>query len=108
VASLKSKEEMGEVWFIEFWATWCPPSTNNMQKMEDWLKKNDAKWKNKVQIHAISIDNDLEELMKQIESKDWNRPNNWHIGGDDKIKSDVMEHYHVKGIPHSILIDKKG
>jgi len=46
----------GEVWFIDFWATWCPPCQAPMAHNQSMLEKRKADWGDKLKIIAISID----------------------------------------------------
>jgi len=76
----------GEVWLIDFWATWCPPCQAPMQHNEDMLKKRAADWGGKVKIIGISIDQTAEAVVKHVDAKDWKSPIHYH-----RAKSDCSE-----------------
>jgi len=99
--NLEHKE--GEVWMIDFWATWCPPCQKPMQHNEDMLKKNKDEWGDNVKIIGISIDQTKEAVAKHIEDKDWKRPVHYW-----RAKSDCSQQYSVSGVPNVMIIDKKG
>jgi predicted aldo/keto reductase-like oxidoreductase len=40
---------------------------------EEMLKKHEEDWKGKVSIVGLSVDDETEDVMKRIESKDWKR-----------------------------------
>merc|ERR1719152_775244 len=93
----------GEVWLIDFWATWCPPCQKPMQHNEDMLTKRGAEWGDKVKIIGISIDQTADAVVKHVEAKDWNRPIHYH-----RAKSNCSDVYQVRGVPHVMLLDTTG
>lgn len=93
----------GEVTLIDFWATWCPPCQGPMQHNVDMIKKNQAEWKGKVRIVGLSIDNEMSAVEEHVKTKDWGNVEHWH-----RDKSDCSKVYGVNGVPHVMLLDKKG
>jgi thiol-disulfide isomerase/thioredoxin len=80
----------GEVWLVDFWATWCPPCQGPMAHNEEMLKKRDKDWAGKVKIIGISIDQTREAVDKHVEAKDWKRPTHYW-----RAKSNCSEQYAV-------------
>jgi len=97
------KHTAGEVWLVDFWATWCPPCQKPMAHNEEMLKKRAADWGDKVKIIGISIDNTAEAVVKHVDAKDWNRPIHYH-----RAQSDCSKQYSVNGVPHVMLVDTTG
>ena len=53
----KLEHQEGQVWLIDFWATWCPPCQGPMAHNQEMLTKHaaDDAWKC-VRIMGISLD----------------------------------------------------
>lgn len=99
--SLVHKE--GEVWLLDFWATWCPPCQTPMAHNQKMLEERGKEWGNQVRIIGLSIDQDTESIVKHVESKKWESVEHYH-----RAKSDCSKVYSVNGVPHVMLIDQQG
>jgi len=93
----------GEVWLVDFWATWCPPCQAPMQHNQDMLEKRAADWAGKVRIIGLSIDNTMDAVQKHVEAKKWQSVEHYHRAG-----SSCSKDYSVRGVPHVMLIDQNG
>jgi thiol-disulfide isomerase/thioredoxin len=93
----------GQVWMVDFWATWCPPCQAPMAHNVEMLKKRGAEWGSDVRIIGLSIDGDKAKLKSHVESKGWEQVEHFFRG-----KSNASEVYSVQGVPHVMLIDKTG
>lgn len=93
----------GEVWMIDFWATWCPPCQTPMQHNCDMLKKRKDDWAGQVRIIGLSIDSDMKTLEAHVDKKDWKIVEHYW-----RDKSSCSEVYSVSGVPHVMIIDKSG
>ena len=99
--NLEHKE--GEVWLLDFWATWCPPCQKPMAHNVEMLEKRGAEWGSDVRIIGLSIDQSMEKLAGHVKSKNWTSVEHYHRAGSDASKV-----YSVSGVPHVMLIDKTG
>lgn len=93
----------GEVWFVDFWASWCPPCQAPMAHNHEMLAKRASDWNGKMRIVCISIDQTRDALQKHVDSKGWTNPEHYH-----RDKSDCSNQYNVSGVPSTMLIDTNG
>jgi cytochrome c biogenesis protein CcmG/thiol:disulfide interchange protein DsbE len=94
------KHFKGKVVFLNFWATWCGPCKEEMPSME--FLYNQFKEKDFVFL-SISVDYAGVKPVKEfIEKHRYTFP----VLTDPKCE--VLDLFEVKGIPTTLLIDKKG
>lgn len=103
----------GQVYVVEFWATWCPPCVDSIPHLTKLAKAN----KN-VTFVGISISEDspknygpktVEKVKKFV--KDQGSKMEYHVGMDDKnmtIATNWLKPAGINGIPSAMIIDKKG
>ena len=93
----------GQVWLLDFWATWCPPCQRPMAHNQEMLTSKGESWKGKIRIIGLSIDQDKAKLKSHVEAKGWGSVEHFWRSG-----SKCSEVYSVRGVPHVMLIDKEG
>ena len=92
----------GKYVLIDFWASWCAPCREELP----YIKKAYAKYKELgFEIISVSIDSDLERLKTAISKEDIS---NWKHFSIAQNNTKIEKDYFLNGIPHKILIDKKG
>jgi len=94
-----------QVFLLFFWATWCEPAMAPMTKLNDMAFLNEDFWKNKVKIVGLNLDESKKGAQKFLTEKDWMNFEHFHVARD---KCNAILNYQGDGIPHVILIDKKG
>lgn len=98
-SEFKISDLKGEVVYVDFWATWCPPCRQSFPWMEEMHQRySDLGFK----IVAISVDNKrqvVDQFLKTMTT-------NFTIAHDPSGES--ASAFKVKGMPSSYLIDRKG
>jgi thiol-disulfide isomerase/thioredoxin len=93
----------GKVVLIDFWASWCGPCRKENPNVVRLYNK----YKNKgFTVFSVSLDEDGAKWVQAIEADGLVWPN--HVSDLQGWKSPVVPQYGIQGIPHTVLIDKKG
>lgn len=97
---IRLRDFKGQVIFLNFWATWCPPCREEMPSMERLYRRFRARG---LTILALSIDSKGAEVVGPfVKSFGLTFP----VGLDPKMS--VAGEYRMAGLPTSILIDRGG
>ena len=98
--SITLKELRGQLVFLNFWATWCPPCKEEMPSMERLYRRHKE---HGFTIVAISIDSGGSDRVASFVKK---LGLSFPIGLDPK--TEVANRYTVRALPSSFLIDRDG
>lgn len=89
----------GQVVLIDFWATWCGPCRQSMPHLQDLHRKYAD---NGLVIMGINMEGPERDVLHYIEDGGYTFTILF-----DRSKA-VSRSYGVRGIPHSVLIDRRG
>lgn len=51
---------------IDFWASWCLPCQGPMSNNQVMMRQNAERWKGKIRVIGVSIDEEEDELIKKV------------------------------------------
>lgn len=93
----------GKVVYLDLWASWCVPCLSEMAPLKALRKKFEGK---NVELISISIDTNPNRWIQKI--RDMQLDGVQLIDKLGSANSKIAKDYKVLGVPHYILIDKKG
>ena len=100
---MKLSDLKGQYVLIDFWASWCGPCRRENPNVVRLYKK----YKDKgFTIFSVSLDDNANNWKSAIESDQLEWPH--HVSDLLKWNSVVVQLYKFDGIPHTVLVDKKG
>jgi thiol-disulfide isomerase/thioredoxin len=92
-------DQMGKVVVLDFWATWCGPCVAGLPVVTEVT----GAYKDKgVVFAAVNVNEDKDTVDTFMQDKKWD----FRVALDKKGLT--ANSYGVSGIPHSVIIDKKG
>jgi len=98
-SNIKISDFKGDVVYVDFWATWCPPC----RKSFPWMESMQQKYKDLgFKIIAVSLDTKREVI------DDFIKKMNPHFTIAHDPSGDSASAYKVQGMPSSYIIDRKG
>ena len=98
--SVRLSDYRGQVVFLNFWATWCPPCRSEMPSIERLSKEMQGK---DFIILAVSIDGFETTQLRNMIS-----PNHYSFTVLHDPDQKVADTYLISGIPTTYIIDKNG
>ncbi|WP_425390833.1 TlpA family protein disulfide reductase [Ekhidna sp.] len=87
----------GEVIFVNFWATWCPPCIAEMPDIHQLYQEKNQQ----ISFIMISVDDNEEKAKDFIEKKQFDFPVYF-------LRSSLPDSYDIHSIPTTYVIDKNG
>lgn len=99
--TLSSQNLKGKYYLIDVWATWCVPCIEEFPVLLSQYKKRNS---NDLEFLSVSIDDNIEALMKFLKDK---FPLPWKNMIANSRK-ELMNALMITGIPCTILIDSQG
>ena len=86
----------GQVYVLEFWATWCPPCKQSIPHMIELTNK----YKDKVSFVAISTDESPKPVKEMVQIKGIN----YYVG----MNNSMAAKYSITGIPSAFVVGRDG
>jgi len=103
-----SEFKKGQIYVVEFWATWCKPCIAGMPHLSELAQK----YKKDVTVIGVDVYEKSETSLSVIESFVAGMGNkmNYHVAVEkDKLMAqDWLSAYHMRGIPAAFVIDRSG
>jgi thiol-disulfide isomerase/thioredoxin len=90
--------------YLEFWATWCGPCQVAMQALKGAFDQHGARWRGKLEILAVSIDDTRDVVMPHLKQRGWEKFARHAWDANQK----AANAYGVRAIPTAFLIDPSG
>ncbi|NQZ77124.1 MAG: TlpA family protein disulfide reductase [Ekhidna sp.] len=87
----------GEVVFVNFWATWCPPCIAEMPDIQDLYNEK----KGELKFAMISMDRDENKAKAFVEKRQFTFPTYF-------LRSPLPSTFNTSSIPTTYLLDKQG
>jgi len=87
-----------QVVYLDFWASWCGPCAQSFP----WLNEMQAKYGDRLKIVAVNVDSDpaaARQFLNRHAAK-------FEIRYDPQ--GQLAEHYQIKGMPDSLILDRTG
>ncbi|MBI2152431.1 MAG: TlpA family protein disulfide reductase [Candidatus Rokubacteria bacterium] len=98
--TLRLADYKGQVLFLNFWATWCPPCKEEMPAMERLYQRYKGQG---FAVLAVSVDAEGAPVVTPFVKE---HKLTFPIGLDPKMA--LAERYGVRALPTSFLVDRKG
>lgn len=100
--------EKGNVYVVEFWATWCPPCRKSIPHLTELQKQYKDKGVHIIGVTSEDPNNSLEAVKDMV--KDYGPRMDYHVAFDDGLKTTnaYMRAARQNGIPTAFVVDKEG
>jgi tetratricopeptide (TPR) repeat protein len=93
---VRQPDLLGRFVFIEFWATWCPPSLEHINKIQSVISSNDTIY------IFISVDRDASKWRKYVKA---NKLRGIHVNDQQGL---VGMYWNIQAVPNYFLLSKDG
>jgi thiol-disulfide isomerase/thioredoxin len=102
----------GKVVCLEFWATWCGPCREPMNRLNKLAEEKKDAWNGRVEIAALSIDDQPDGAERFVAERGWKGLKPFWAGrgagGTGGWESPAARAYVIQGVPTTLIIDRDG
>jgi thiol-disulfide isomerase/thioredoxin len=105
---LRLSDLRGKIVFVEFWATWCAPCQEPMEKLNELASAHESEWNDDVVLVPISTDELRDAIMPHVELRGWTNLRHYWSGEDSPSQPPAKSAFAVTGVPTALLIDRDG
>ena len=99
----------GRIVFLEYWATWCGPCREPMQRLVDLARRRGGEWSKDVALVAVGIDQDREPLLREVQQQGPTAIRHlWSPADEAQWSGTAGAAYLVSSVPTAFLLDRDG
>ena len=103
---VKLSDFRGKVVVLEWWATWCGPCQGPMAELQT-LQAQHPEWKDRVEVIALSIDEELRQARVHLAKRGWTNSFNAWAGPGGWMSAPAKE-FRLHDVPTCHVIDAQG
>ncbi|CAD8176273.1 unnamed protein product [Paramecium pentaurelia] len=101
------KLQTGFIHLIIFWASWSNKSKELIEQCENLYQKK-LEWQGKIKIVGMSIDSQLQLLIKRLNNNNWKKIEHYRFPNGYDDNNQIFNELNIKDIPFIFITNKKG